>query len=436
MSHIYSDNDVSAFSGAKRPRFEDMLDAIKRGEYDALLCWHTDRLYRSIKDMERVIEVCEAADVPIRSVNGGDLDVSNATGKMMARILGSVSRMESEHKAERQKRANIQRAESGTWWSSNRPFGYNPDHTINESEAVLIRQAAADVLAGVSLRAIRREWTDRGIVTVRGGKWTGPGLLRMLQNPRLAALRTYHGKVVGEGNWPAILDVDTHRGVVAVLSDTQRKTGTVRFERKYLGSYRYLCGHADESGRECGAMMMHTFTKHKDGRRYDKYRCSEHSHLGRAQVELDAHVERVALTMMVDTTKVAKILAAKTAAPQDDPQVLRTRRAALAAQKDELATLFTDGVLDGPSVRRESAKLQTKIAAIDSALADMARRSPLAELVSQGMATLEQRWEEMTPDVKGKIIDELFTVVVKPSPLRRPGRYFNPDLIDFREPRR
>lgn len=51
-----------------------MLDAIKRGEYDALICWHTDRLYRSIKDMERVIEVCEAADVPIRTVNGGDLD--------------------------------------------------------------------------------------------------------------------------------------------------------------------------------------------------------------------------------------------------------------------------------------------------------------------------------------------------------------------------
>ena len=55
---------------------------------------------------------------------------------------------------------------------------------------------------------------------------------------------------------------------------------------------------------------------------------------------------------------------------------LRTRRAALANRKDELATLFTEGVLDGPAVRRESGKLSAKIADIDTALAEAARRNP------------------------------------------------------------
>ena len=91
VSQVYSDNDISAYNGAVRPRFEAMLDAIKRGQHNVLVCWHTDRLYRSVKDMERVIEVCETAGVPIRSVNGGDLDLCQATGKAVARILGSVA---------------------------------------------------------------------------------------------------------------------------------------------------------------------------------------------------------------------------------------------------------------------------------------------------------------------------------------------------------
>lgn len=456
VAHVYSDNDVSAFSGATRPEFEAMLDAIKRGEYDALVCWHTDRLYRSMRDMERVIEVCEAADVPIRSVNGGDLDVTNATGKAVARILGSISRMESEHKAERQKRANVQRAQAGGWWSSNRPFGYTQDGTIREDEAAVIRQAAADVLAGVSMRAIARRLNEDGIPSSRGAKWNGARLRRMLCNPRYAGLRTYHGKVVGPGNWPAILDADDHHGLVAILSDTSRITGTVSYERKYVGTRRYVCGHRGctcghlskkhvdgrcaeckcrsyTEGEMCGAPMEHCHAKHADGRRFDKYRCTASAHLARSQPELDAHVDLIALSWLRDEKRIARILGAKKNSGGADPKDLRTRRAALAAQKDELATLFTEGVLDGPAVRRESAKLSSKIATIDAALADLARRSPLSELVSEGMDTLEQRWADLTPDLKGKIIDELFTVVVKPA---NRGRYFDPDCIEFQGPRR
>lgn len=133
-----------------------MLDAVKRGQYDVPVCWHPDRLYRSMKDLEHVIEVCDAAGVPIRTVNGGDLDLSNATGKMLARILGSVNRQESEHKAERQRRANIQRAEAGSWWSSHRVFGYTLDGRIEPWEAKALRRAAADILAGRSLSSIMR----------------------------------------------------------------------------------------------------------------------------------------------------------------------------------------------------------------------------------------------------------------------------------------
>lgn len=423
VTEVYSDNDISAYTGKTRPRFEAMLDAIKRGQYDALICWHTDRLTRSMKDLERVIEVCDAAEVPIRTVNGGDLDVSTATGKMLARILGSVSRQESEHKSERQRRANIQRAEAGGWWSSHRVFGYEPDGTVRESEAALIRQAAADVLTGVSVRAIARRWNERGVTTVAGKEWNNRNLKPVLVNPRYAALRTYHGKVVGPGNWPAVLDLDTHHGLVAVLADRSAGPATVNYERKYVGSRRYICGR-------CGARMHHTVSANKQGRRWHRYVCTAAAHLGRSQPELDAYVEAVALTYMKDSDRLARILGTHHDTGGPDPAELRARRAALTAQKDELATLFTEGVLDGPAVRRESAKLATKISALDAALAETARRSPLADMLSEGLDELDQRWAAASPDIKGKVIDELFTVVVNPAPK---GRYFKPEYIDLIE---
>jgi site-specific DNA recombinase len=419
VSEVYSDNDISAYNGALRPRFEAMLDAIKRRQHDVLVCWHTDRLYRSIKDMERVIEVCETAGVPIRTVSGGDLDLGHATGKAVARILGSVSRMESEHKAERQRRANIQRAEAGSWWSSQRPFGYTQSGERLESEAKLIRRAASDVLDGKSLRAIAREWNAAGISSTRGAAWNTSRLKRLLLNPRYAGLRTYRGKVTGPGNWKEILDPDTHAGLVAVLRDTSRG-GAVSYERKYIGSHRYLCG-------VCGARLHRTRSTHADGRTFSRYACTAAAHLSRSQPELDAYVEAVVLSFLRDEKRLHTILADKH--DEVNPDELRTRRAGLAAQKDELATLFTEGVLDGPAVRRESGKLTAKIAGIDATLAEVARRNPVADLVKDGPEMVEKHWAALSPDLKGKIIDEVCTVTVNPSPR---GRYFKPECIDVK----
>ena len=92
IAHRFDDNDISAFNGKHRPGFEALLDAMKTGQIDALICWHTDRLYRSMRDLERLIEIAEANRVQIRTVQSGELDLSTSAGRMMARILGSVAR--------------------------------------------------------------------------------------------------------------------------------------------------------------------------------------------------------------------------------------------------------------------------------------------------------------------------------------------------------
>jgi DNA invertase Pin-like site-specific DNA recombinase len=410
----FDDNDQSAYNGT-RPGFERLLTAVKHGQVDAIICWHPDRLYRRMDDLQRLVALTDRG-VEIRTVNGGDLDLSNATGKMLARIVGSVAEMESEHKSERQRAANVQRAEAGSWWSSQRCFGYTQTGKLAKREANLIRRAAADVLDGKSLRAIAREWNAKGIASTRGAAWNTSRLKRLLLNPRYAGLRTYRGTVTGPGTWTAILDADTHAGLTAILRDASRGAA-VSYERKYLGSYRYVCGI-------CGAVLARTVSTHADGRTFSRYGCTGAAHLSRSQPELDAYVEAVVLAYLTDQKQLRKILA--DTRDTVDTDGLRNRRAALAAQKDELATLFTDGVLDGPAVRRESGKLSAKIAGIDAALAEAARRNPAAELVADGPQMVAQHWAALTPDLRGKVLDVVATVTVNPSPR---GRYFKPECI-------
>jgi site-specific DNA recombinase len=169
--------------------------------FDALLCWHTDRLYRNMRDLERVIEIADANRIEIRTVQGGTLDLSTSAGRMVARILGSVARQESEHSSERRKRANAQRAAAGQWSTTRRPFGYTRTGDPVEPEAKAIRTAVHDVLAGKSVRQVAREWNAAGLQTTgKATEWRSPMVRRVLLNPRCAALVVHQGKTVGPGD--------------------------------------------------------------------------------------------------------------------------------------------------------------------------------------------------------------------------------------------
>lgn len=424
----FDDNDISAFSGKHRPGYEAMLTGMKRGEFNAIVCYHPDRLYRSLKDLERLIDTADATGVQIRSVNGGDFDLSNATGKMVARILGSVSRQESEHKAERQRRANQQRRTQGKWVAVGRvPFGYakegEPKHyTLVPSEpaASMVRQAAAEVLAGRSLRSLCIEWNGRGISTPRGNPWTNIALTRILTNPVYANMvvdypqgRAGESRVIGSGTWEPLIDRETHEGLVAFLGDPARNPGS-RFVRKHMGSGVYRCGL-------CGEKLY--ISGHRG---YLMYRCRA-MHLSRRGDSLDQYIESLVVSILSETGIRARLIDA----PGVDLDELRTRRAALTARADELARMFSAGQIDGSQLGSGTAGLRTQIAEVDQVLAAMAAKSPALALLDGDPDELVNRWEACPPDIKGKIVAELMTVTVLPAPRPLGRKGFDPEFIDI-----
>ena len=427
----FDDNDISAFNGKTRPGFEALLDAIKTGQVDSLICWHVDRLYRSMKDLERLIDIADAARIQIRTVNGGDLDLSNSSGRMVARILGSVARQESEHKGERQRAANAQRAEAGKWQTANRTFGYTAAGEPLEPEASAFRSAVADVLAGKSIRAVAKEWNAKGLKTTLAGTtqkrngteytiagaWNSPRVRRLLVNPRYAALKVHQGKVIGKGDWTALIDEDTHRGLVAYVSDPARVICT-SFVRKYIGSGVYICGR-------CGGKMRAALPGGKGSGR--TYECRAHQHVVRRGEPLDEYVERVILGYLSEPDTRQRLAVMLHGDERVDVEALHTRRAALQARLDDLAAMFAAGTIEGSQLQRGTSDLRKQLSGVDTVLAELSRSSPVVDLLAAD-GDLQEKWDRLTPDLKGKVLQEICTVTVQPAPR---GSRFDFDLIDI-----
>jgi DNA invertase Pin-like site-specific DNA recombinase len=451
----FDDNDISAYSGKRRPRFEDLLEAMQTGQVDAVLCWHTDRLYRSMKDLERFIEIAEAAHISIKSVQAGELDLATSAGRMVARILGSVARQESEHHSERRVRACVQKAGTGVWETANRPFGYGARvkcrddgcgcedyHEVGvpgqpyEPEAQAIRDAVADVLEGTSIQAIARRWNEAGLTTTAAGRtyrhgereytaagtWRAPRVRRVLLNPRYAGLKVHHGKVAHrdgkpvEGGWEALIDVATHERLVAYLTDPTRTT-TVSWERKLPGSGIYRCG-------VCGGPMKSDVAGGKDRPRRHRYVCRlSGGHVLRNAENLDAFVANAILDRLSDAN-----LVVSSKRRGDDVSALQDERAEWVSKLDTLVDLLDDGTLDGPKARQRAAEYKERIAAIDRRLRAALRISPAARLRASG-GDLRERWEAMDATLRSQVIDELAVVTVLPA---RRGRGFDTEAVEIR----
>jgi site-specific DNA recombinase len=427
----FTDNDISAYSGKPRPGFESLLEAMTRGDFGTLVVWHVDRLYRSMKDLERIIDAAETGGVKIETVTSGDLDLSTSAGKMIARILGSVARQESEHHAERRREANKERALAGSWRrEGSRPFGFNSDGSHREPEASMLRKAATDLLSGVSLHAVAREWNAAGVTTVRGVQWTNLHVRRVLTNARVAALRVHQGKVVGPGKWEPIIEPERWHGLVALLTNPERKNA-LAFERKYLLSGVALCGVCDKP----------LYAAHPHGKdRAMLYVCRNGSHVGRKGEDLDVHIETIVMAFLM---KGGLGVDLRNEENNVDLADLRTKRDGLVETKDQLATLLRKRILDVAGVEREAKILDAEIEEINRQLSDSVVVHPLVAILAEDgedpadldAEKLVERWLAASADRRGKAIKALLRIKVHPT--GRGERVFNPstveiDWIDYR----
>lgn len=416
----YIDDDKSAWSGKLRPQYRRMLDDLRDGRIDAVLVWHPDRLHRRPIELEEFVEVCKRAAVDDVAYVGGELPVGQDDGLLVARILAAVASDSSAKTAKRIRRKNDERALAGQPASGGtRPFGYRDDKLrIDPAEAALIRDAAARVLAGDSVRGIATEWEHQGVVSPTGGPFTPHSLRRMLAGPRLSGQREHRGQVVAAAVWDAILTAEQTASLRATFASNrhQRRRPT----RRYFLTGLLHCGR-------CGATLISRPTA--NGTR--RYVCASGpgaSGCGKLAVNAEPIEEFIgcAILLRLDTPALASALAIAGADPASaaDRDGLRGDE----AQLEELAREYADNRFSMREWLAARDAIEVRMEATKKRLSRLSRTAAIDPYVGHA-SVLGAEWPAMDLNRQRSIASGLLDrVIVRPAV---PGRTtFDPDRFE------
>ena len=98
----YEDAGISAKTGNHRPEFERLKKDIKSKKINTIIALKLDRITRSIYDWEELISFLDENDAYLDCAND-EINTTTANGKMISRLLMSVSQNEIERTSERTK---------------------------------------------------------------------------------------------------------------------------------------------------------------------------------------------------------------------------------------------------------------------------------------------------------------------------------------------
>ena len=98
----YTDAGISAKTGNYRPEFDRLIEDAKNKKINTIIALKLDRLSRNIYDWENLLKTSEKYGFDLVCAND-DINTTNANGKMVTRIMMSVSQNEIERTSERTK---------------------------------------------------------------------------------------------------------------------------------------------------------------------------------------------------------------------------------------------------------------------------------------------------------------------------------------------
>lgn len=417
VGEVYVDNDRSAYTGKRRPAFEQMLADVEAGLRDALIAVDQDRLTRHVRELEDLVDFADRHALPLANVSG-DLDLSTSDGRFRARIMGVVARQESEKKSERISREREHRARRGVSHPRGRVFGYELNRSgIRQEEAEAIQDAARRVLAGESRAGIVRDLTAAGMTTVSGHDFTVTRLNTVLRRPDIAGLRVHQEEVVGEGQWQAILDRATWERVQVVLDRTRRKGRP----RKHLLTGLLVCG-------KCGTQM--TSSVKAGNRTYACRKITGQFDDACAGVSIKAEwVEGFVTEMIVHRLSGPALAGAQAGVTDEEARRLTEQmRADEAALGDLARDLYVDRIIDRRQFIAARGVLDERIEETRGRLAQR-RTRPTVELPSDP-EELRVWWDQLDLETRRLRTAELVErVVIGPMPPKDP-KVFHAERIE------
>ena len=162
-----------------------------------MVFYKLDRLSRSVKDFNFLIEHFEKNHIAIKSITE-PFDTSSPPGKLMFNMLSSFAQFERELIGERTK-LGLYRAFDEGKWTTTPPYGYNIKDgqlVLNEKEAFFVRRVIELFLVhNLGIATIAKRLKEEDKITRRAGKWATNSVWNLLHNPVYYGMALWKGQV-------------------------------------------------------------------------------------------------------------------------------------------------------------------------------------------------------------------------------------------------
>ena len=264
----YQDAGISAKTGNHRPEFERLKDDIKAKRINTIVALKLDRITRSIYDWENLMTFLDENDAYLDCVND-EINTTSANGKMISRLLMSVSQNEIEWTSERTK-VGLAGAIKCGHIPHIAPLGYK-----HEDKKLVIDYATKDVIVrifdlyynGYSYQKISNLFNEEQVL----GKtnWQDSTIVTILEN------EIYKGDFVhGKRTKHPTYYKDVVEPIISkeMWEDcqVQKKKNSRSFQRTltYLYMQKLKCP-------KCGRILGGKATTKKSGKSYFYYYCND-----------------------------------------------------------------------------------------------------------------------------------------------------------------
>lgn len=179
---VYEERGISAKTGNYRPEFERLLQDVRDKKVNTIVVLKLDRLTRSVADWEKILTFLEENDAYLDCAND-EINTTNANGKMISRILTSVSQQEIESTSERTK-IGLAGAIKVGHIPHQAPLGYK-----HENKKLVVDYATKDVVIrifnmyhdGLSYKKISNILNEEKVLDKTN--WRDSTILNLLENP-------------------------------------------------------------------------------------------------------------------------------------------------------------------------------------------------------------------------------------------------------------
>ena len=162
-----------------RPEFQRMLADARKGRFDTIVCWKSDRLSRGMYPAAALMEVVEAYQIGLEAV-------MDAIDMKTFGLMAAIGKIELDNFRERASMGKRGSAKQGRIPVNNVPFGYRLGEDrrpqVVEAEAEIIRRVFhMYVREGMGAPAVARQLTAEGVPTPQAvGRWYDRTVTRIL----------------------------------------------------------------------------------------------------------------------------------------------------------------------------------------------------------------------------------------------------------------